>query len=173
MNEFPKLVIFSNTAIPRVKSTYKGATVVTYDLRKLAVDSNEPITQLLNISQYFDDTHRKKAIVISGITEKQLTFFNLSNSSYPTLKVQKEDDYVILPALEDALYFLQNRYQALGEFEEATTFIFDIFKFLDFVNLNKMKKKNDAVVDKAEDGSADIHYTLEGLFFSWFGVHVP
>ena len=72
-----------------------------------------------------------------------------------------------------SLYFLQNRYQALGEFEEATTFIFDIFKFLDFVNLNKMKKKNDSVVDKAEDGSADIHYTLEGLFFSWFGVHVP
>jgi hypothetical protein len=173
MNEFPKLVIFSNTAIPRVKSTYKGATVDTYDLRKLAVDSNKPITQLLSISQYFDDTHRKKAIVISGITEEQLTFFNLSNASYPTLKVEKEDDYVILPALEDALYFLQNRYQALGEFENATSAIFDIFKFLDVVNLNKMRKKNDAVVDKAEDGSADIHYTLEAWFFSWFNVHVP
>jgi len=173
MNQFPKLVIFSNTVIPRVKSTYKGATVVTYDLRKLAVDSNEPITQLLNISQYFDDTHRKKAIVISGITEEQLTFFNLSNKSYPSLKVGKEDDYVILPALEDALYFLQNRYQALGEFEGATSIIFDIFKFLDVVNLNKMKKKSDALVDKAEDGSTDIHYTLEGWFFGWFGVHIP
>lgn len=135
MIEFPKLVIFSNTAIPRVKSTYKGATVVTYDLRKLAVDSNEPITQLLNISQYFDDTIRKKAIVISGITEEQLTFFNLSNTLYPTLKVEKKDDYVILPALEDALYFLQNRYQALGEFEEATSYIFEIFKFLNVINL--------------------------------------
>lgn len=173
MNEFPKLVIFSNTAIPRVKSTYKGATVDTYDLRKLAVDGNKPITQLLSISQYFDDTHRKKAIVISGITEEQLTFFNLSNTSYPSLKVDKEDDYVILPALEDALYFLQNRYQALGEFENATSAIFDIFKFLDVVNLNKMRKKNDVVVDKAEDGSAEIHYTLEAWFFGWFGVHVP
>jgi hypothetical protein len=173
MNEFPKLVIFSNTTIPRVKSTYKGATVDTYDLRNLAVDSDEPITQLLSISQYFDDTHRKKAIVISGITEEQLTFFNLSNTSHPSLKVEKEDDYVILPALEDALYYLQNRYQALGEFEGATTTIFEIFKFMDVVNLNKMIKKSDALVNKADDGSAEIHYTLEAYFFGWFGVHIP
>ena len=173
MNEFPKLVIFSDTAIPRVKSAYKGATVETYDLRKLALDDNEPIAQLLSISQYFDETHRKKAIVISGITDEQLTFFNLSNTTYPNLKIEKEDDYVILPALEDALYYLQNRYQALGEFEEASSNIFDIFKFIDVVNLGKMKKKNDAVVHKAYDGSAEMHCILEAYFFGWFGVQVP
>lgn len=173
MNEYPKLVIFSNKAIPRVKSTYKGATVDSYDLKNLSFDKDDFVISLLSVSQYFEELQLKKATVISGITEEQLTFFNLTNTSYPTLKIAGIDDYIVLPALDDALLSLQNRNDAVNQLEESTSIIFSILKYLETLHLNKMIKQNDVLIDKAWNASADIHYTLEGFFFGWFEVEIP
>ena len=172
MNEFPKLVIFSNTLIPRIKSTYKGATVDVYNLQNISINEDDNIESLLNISQYFDELIHKKATVISGITDEQLTFFKLSNSSYANLMIEKEDDYIVLPALDDALHCLHERTSAISQLEESSSIIFSIFKYLETLHLKKLIKKHDVMLDKAYDVSADMHYTLEAIFFGWFEVQV-
>ncbi|MBU3548395.1 hypothetical protein [Polynucleobacter sp. P1-05-14] len=172
MNEFPKLVIFSNNAIPRVKSTYKGATVDVYNLRNIATKGDDNIESLLNISQYFDELIHKKATVISGITDEQLTFFKLSNTAYAYLMIENENDYIILPALDDALHSLHNRTDAISQLEESTSIIFSIFKYLETLHLKRLIKKHDVTLDKAYDVSADMHYTLEAVYFGWFEVQI-
>ena len=173
MNDFPKLVIFTNEAIPRVKSMYKGASVALYSFNNLVIDDDNPITSLLNVSQNFEELFYKKATVISGYTEKHLTLFLLSNTSYPYLKVETEDDYIVLPAFEDALLSLHDRDDAISALEDSTSIIFSIFKYLEAQNLNRMIKKNDTLIDKAYDTSSLIHFMLEAFFFGWFKVKTP
>jgi hypothetical protein len=173
MSSYPKLVIFSNKAIPRMKEIFSGATVDTYHLNKLNLETNDSIISFLKISQEFLNLRHKKATVVSGITLKQLSFFYLSNSLYPTLKITSEHDYHVVPALEEAFSFLKDRDISINHMMSSNTSIINILDYLNVPRLLNIVSRNGIVETKTLEVSEVFYLALEKYFYDYFSVKVP
>lgn len=173
MNTFPKLVIFSNKLIPRIKSTFKGATIDIYHFNKLSLDTNDSLHSLLKVSQKFINLRYKKATVVSGLSLKQLSFFYLSNSSYPTLKITSDSDYFVIPPIEEAFHFLMNRNISVNQMMSYNSLIINILNHLNIPRLSNIMSRSDMVETKTLEISEVFYLSLEKYFYDCFSVKEP
>ena len=156
-----------------MKSTFSGATVETYNLNKLNLETNDSIISFLKVSQEFLNLRYKKATVVSGITLKQLSFFYKSNSLYPTVKISSEHDYHLIPAFEEAFSFLKDRNISVNQTMSYNRLIINILDYLNVPRFLNIVSRNGIVETKALEVSEVFYLALEKYFYDYFSVKAP
>ena len=173
MADFPKLIVFSDSAIPRVKSTYKGATVETFNFGKLDTYENIAPIYFLRLCKSLGRPKHKRVTVFSNYTDVQLTFFNMSNTSYLTVTIESEADYKLAIQLNMAFDYLWGRHDSMEKMKRFTNGVDLIFDEMKIATFQNIMRKHDKNVEVATNITKEIESKLKDKFFETFKFKAP
>lgn len=173
MSTYPKLIIFSNKAIPRVKSSFKGASVEQLTLSTFKFDIKDTAHHLVMLALLFKEFQLYKATVISGYSEAQLIFFRLQNTKYPTAILRSDDQLAMLSTLNDVGSRMIEKYGYLDEYRDYSQYFYTGLGDLPIPKKTSLFKRDLALSAKLFDVMNDFHASFKSTFYSLFEVEVP